>query len=183
MADELKRIDQDIRGWINRQHLFFVASAPLAGDGFVNCSPKGLDSLRVVDDHTLAYLDLTGSGVETVAHVNENGRILIMLCAFEGPPRIMRFHGAGEVLVPGTVEFSALIGDFPPMEGVRSIIRVTVSRISSSCGYGVPLMDFKEDRRALPAWVDKRGAAGIVDYQRTVNAESLDGLAGVNWLK
>lgn len=183
MADVLERIDQDIRGWIARQHLFFVASAPLSGDGFVNCSPKGLDSLRVLDDHSLAYLDLVGSGVETVAHVRENGRVLIMLCAFDGPPRIMRFHGTGEVLAPGTGAFDALIGDFPPQDGVRSIIRVAVSRISDSCGYGVPLMDFKEDRRALPAWAEKRGPDGLRDYQNDSNAQSLDGLDGVNWLE
>lgn len=182
MAEVLDHIDQDIRGWIERQKIFFVATAPLAGDGFVNCSPKGLDSLRVLDEHTLAYLDLTGSGVETVAHVNENGRIVVMLCAFEGPPRIMRFHGTGEVIVPGSEAFDGLMGAFAPMDGVRSIIRVAVSRISSSCGYGVPLMDFQEERRALPAWVDKRGPEGIAEYQRSVNARSLDGLAGVDWL-
>ncbi len=95
MADTFERIDAQLRSWIERQHVFFVATAPRDDDGLINCSPKGLDSLRVLDERTIAYLDLTGSGVETIAHLKENGRIIVMLCAFDGPPRIVRLHGRG----------------------------------------------------------------------------------------
>ena len=107
MADTFERIDAQLRGWIERQHVFFVATAPRDDDGLINCSPKGLDSLRVLDDRTIAYLDLTGSGVETIAHLKENGRIILMLCAFDGPPRIVRLHGRGTVVHPGDAEFDA----------------------------------------------------------------------------
>ncbi len=182
MSDVFERIDATLRAWIERQHIFFVATAPRDDDGFVNCSPKGLDSLRVLDESTVAYLDLTGSGVETIAHLKENGRILVMLCAFDGPPRIVRLHGHGLVVHPGDAAFTALAARFPPQQGVRCVVRIDVTRISDSCGYAVPLMDFVGDRQALTKWADKRGADGIVDYQRTRNAESLDGLSGVDWL-
>ena len=182
MADVFERIDGALRTWIERQHVYFIATAPRADEGFINCSPKGLDSLRVLDERTVAYLDLTGSGVETIAHLKENGRIVVMLCAFDGPPRIVRLHGRGSIVHPGDAEFSSLVATFPPRSGVRSVIRVDVTRISDSCGYAVPLMDFVEDREAMTKWAEKKGPDGIVDYQRTRNAHSLDGLAGVDWL-
>ena len=182
MADVFPRIDAQLRDWIGRQHVFFVATAPRADDGLINCSPKGLDSLRVLDDHTVAYLDLTGSGVETIAHLKENGRIVLMLCAFDGPPRIVRLQGRGSVRHPGEPEFAALAANFPPQSGVRSIIRIDVARISDSCGYAVPQMDFVADRNVLTMWADKKGPDGVVNYQRENNARSLDGLAGVDWL-
>lgn len=183
MAQTFERIDQDLRDWIGRQHVFFVATAPTGADGFVNCSPKGGDSLRVLGDRTLAYVDVVGSGVETIAHLKQNGRIVIMLCAFEGPPRIVRVHGEGEAVAPGHPDFASLVARFPPRPGVRSIIRVRATRISDSCGYGVPLMDFREPRRAMSLWAEKKGAPGLVDYQREKNAQSLDGLPGVDWLE
>ncbi len=182
MSDVFERIDGPLREWIERQHMFFVATAPRGDDGFVNCSPKGLDSLRVLDESTVAYLDLTGSGIETVAHVKQNGRIVVMLCAFEGPPRIVRLHGRGHVVHPGDATFDALTAQFPAQPGVRCVIRIDVARISDSCGYAVPLMDFVGDREVLTKWAEKRGADGISDYQRTHNTESLDGLSGVDWL-
>ena len=182
MGQVFEAIDPAMEQWIAAQRLFFVATAPLAGAGLVNCSPKGLDSLRVVDPHTLAYLDLTGSGVETIAHLRENARVVIMLCAFEGAPRIVRLHGRGEVLAPDHAEWAMWRGMFPPLDGVRAVIRVNVTRISDSCGYGVPLMRFEAEREALPRWVAARGAGGIEEYQRTRNARSLDGLTGVDWL-
>ena len=182
MADSFERIDSDLQAWIARQHVFFVATAPLSGDGFVNCSPKGLDSLRVIDDHTVVYLDQTGSGAETIAHVKENGRIVVMFCAFEGPPRIVRLHGRGRVVPPGDRAFAALAARFPPRDGVRCVITIVVERVSDSCGYAVPLMNFVAEREALTKWTQKKGAAGIVDYQRQKNARSLDGLSGVDWL-
>ena len=182
MADVVERIDANLRHWIEHQHVYFVATAPLRADGFVNCSPKGLDSLRVLDERTVAYLDLTGSGVETIAHLQENGRIVVMLCAFDGPPRIVRLHGRGSVVHPGDPGFAELAANFPTRAGVRCVIRVDVARISDSCGYAVPLMDFVADREALSKWAEKKGPDGIVDYQRTRNAQSLDGLPGVDWL-
>lgn len=182
MADEFERIDAQLRGWIERQHVFFVATAPRSDDGLVNCSPKGLDSLRVLDEHTIAYLDLTGSGVETIAHLKENGRIIVMLCAFDGPPRIVRLQGRGTVVHPGDVEFDTLVASFPKQLGVRSVIRVDVTRMSDSCGYAVPRMEFAAEREALTKWAEKKGPGGVIEYQRSTNARSLDGLPGVDWL-
>jgi pyridoxamine 5'-phosphate oxidase-like protein len=182
MSDVYDRIDSALAEWIRRQHVYFVATAPRADDGYVNCSPKGLDSLRVLDERTIAYLDLTGSGVETIAHLKENGRIVVMLCAFDGPPRIVRLHGRGTVIAPNDPAFAALAATFPPQSGVRSVIRVELTRISDSCGYAVPLMNFVAEREALTMWSDKKGPDGVVEYQREKNAASLDGLTGVDWL-
>ena len=182
MADEFERIDAQLRGWIERQHVFFVATAPRSDHGLLNCSPKGLDSLRVLDDCTIAYLDLTGSGVETIAHLKENGRIVVMLCAFDGPPRIVRLQGRGTVVHPGDAEFDALVASFPKQLGVRSVIRIDLTRMSDSCGYAVPRMTFVEEREALTKWAEKKTPEGVIDYQRNTNAQSLDGLPGVDWL-
>ena len=182
MADEFERIDAQLREWIERQRVFFVATAPRADDGLINCSPKGLDSLRVLDERTIAYLDLTGSGVETIAHLKENGRIIVMLCAFDGPPRIVRLQGRGAVVHPGDARFDALVALFPKQLGVRSVIRIDATRISDSCGYAVPRMTFVEERKALTMWAEKKGPEGVIDYQRDTNAQSLDGLTGVDWL-
>ena len=182
MSKVTDHIDEELRGWIAQQHMFFVATAPLSATGHVNVSPKGLDTLRVLDDRTLAYLDFTGSGVETIAHLRENSRVVLMMCAFDGPPRIMRFHGRGEVLPPDGSEFAALAPLFDQPEKARSIIRVDVARVSRSCGFGVPRMDFAEDRPTLDEWHDKKGVDGAHAYQRQKNAVSLDGLTGVDWL-
>src|SRR5215217_8687973 len=137
-----ERIDDHWRDWIAKQTMFFVATAPLDGDGHVNVSPKGpIGSLRVIDDHTVAYLDVVGSGIETVAHLRENGRIVVMLCAFQGPPRILRLHGRGEVVLPEDPSFDDLMGslDFDDpavLESRRSIVIVHVGRVADSCGYG-----------------------------------------------
>jgi predicted pyridoxine 5'-phosphate oxidase superfamily flavin-nucleotide-binding protein len=183
------RIDEHLREWIARQALFFVATAPLDGDGHVNVSPKGpIGSLQVIDDHTVAYLDVVGSGAETIAHLRENGRIVVMLCAFEGPPRILRLHGRGEVLAPGDERFGELLERFdfaePAAEQARrSIIVVEVARIADSCGYGVPLMSFEGEREHADKWAAKRlrvgGPEALADYQRSKNATSLDGLPAV----
>ena len=132
MADAFERIDAQLRGWIERQHVFFVATAPRGDEGLINCSPKGLDSLRVLDERTVAYLDLTGSGVETIAHLKENGRIVLMLCAFDGPPRIVRLHGRGTVVHPGDPEFDGSWSHcFRRSSGVRSVIRIDADRGSA----------------------------------------------------
>jgi hypothetical protein len=173
-------IDDDLAGWLSRQHVFFVATAPLSVDGHVNLSPKGLDTFTVVDDHTVAYLDLTGSGVETIAHLRENGRITLMFCAFEGAPRIVRIQGRGHAHLAGTPDFDALIGRFAPHLGTRSVIAVTADRIADSCGYGVPLLGYQGERRALDAWADKQGVDGLTTYRAERNATSIDGLLGLS---
>ncbi|MCX8073568.1 MAG: pyridoxamine 5'-phosphate oxidase family protein [Candidatus Binatia bacterium] len=174
------RIEPAVREFIERQHVFFVATAPLARNGHVNLSPKGLDSLRVLDDRTVAYLDLTGSGVETIAHLKENGRITLMFCAFEGEPKIVRVYGRGEVLEPGDPGFAALRSCFPPLPGVRAMIRVRVQRVAQSCGYGVPVYQFVGEREQLVKWAERKGEAGLRDYQLRHNLRSIDGLPGLD---
>lgn len=180
MGKTYSEIDETLRDFVERQHLFFVATAPTGIDGHVNCSPKGLDTLRILGPTTVMYLDYTGSGAETIAHVRENGRIVIMLCAFEGPPKIVRFHGTGEVLEPDHADFATLIAHFHPAFGVRSIIRIEVDRISDSCGFGVPHLQFQDDRTQLPSWAEKKGEA-METYRRQRNAFSIDGIPALRF--
>ena len=179
MADARTSIDAKTADFILAQHIFFVATAPLGAEGLVNISPKGLDTFRVLDDRTAAYLDMTGSGIETVAHIKENGRIVVMFCAFDGPPNIVRLHGRGEVVEPTHPEFAALLGQFPSREGARAVIRIHVHRVSSSCGYGVPLMDFRAERTKLDESCARKGEAGLREYREKKNRTSLDGLPGL----
>ena len=169
-------IDDDLAQWISEQKLFFVASAPLAAEGHVNCSPKGLDCLRVLGPRTVAYIDLTGSGAETIAHLRENGRVVFMFCAFDGPPKIVRLYGRGEAVTPDDPRWNTLAAQLPTLPGARSIIRVEVDRISDSCGYGVPKYTHTEDRRTLTNWAEKKDPAEIAEYQREKNTTSIDGL-------
>jgi hypothetical protein len=180
MGKTFSEISDALAEFMGRQQVFFVASAPLAADGHINLSPKGLDSFRVLDPRTVAYLDLTGSGVETIAHVKENQRLVIMFCAFEGPPKILRLHGRAEVVEPGHPEFAALQSRFPPRTAVRSIIRLSVDRIADSCGFGIPLYEFRAQRSTLLDWADNKDEKTIADYQQQKNAVSIDGLPGVN---
>jgi hypothetical protein len=173
-------IDDEMAAWIGQQHVIFVSTAPLAADGLLNCSPKGMDTFRIVDPRTVAYLDLTGSGTETIANLNENGRITIMFCAFEGPPKILRLYGTGTVLAPSHPDFDAMRGLFPDMAGVRSIIRVAVDRIADSCGYAVPRYTYRGERDTLARWIDHQGPAGIAAYQAEHNATSLNGLPALS---
>jgi hypothetical protein len=172
-------LDGPLRDWLARQHVFFVATAPLAADGHVNLSPKGLDTFAVLGDDRVAYLDLVGSGVETIAHLAENGRIVLMFCAFEGPPRIVRLHGRGRAVQPGDPGFEALAGRFEAHLGTRSVVEVEVTRIADSCGYGVPVMEYQGDRDRLDQWAEGKGVEGLVEYQAAKNAVSLDGLPGL----
>jgi hypothetical protein len=182
-------IDQHWRDWIARQPMFFVGTAPLTEDGHVNVSPKGPGgTLRVLDERTVAYLDVIGSGAETIAHLKENGRIVVMWCAFEGPPKILRVHGTGEVLWPGDPRYEDLFArcafdELGPPEARRAIVVVHAKRIADSCGYGVPLMSFEGVRPHLDKSVRKklrvRGENAMLDYQREKNAESIDGLPAV----
>ncbi|HSG90925.1 MAG TPA: pyridoxamine 5'-phosphate oxidase family protein [Pseudomonadales bacterium] len=178
MGKVFDTISEDLHDWIRRQPMFFVASAPLAEDGHVNLSPKGLDSFRVLGPNEVAWLDLTGSGAETIAHLRENGRVTVMFCAFDGPPRIVRLYGRGEVLPLGSEAYASLAAEFPALPGARSIIRVAVSRIADSCGYAVPKMALVEDREALVKWAEKRGDAQLETYRRRNNRRSIDGLEG-----
>ena len=160
--------------------MFFVATAPEGADGHVNVSPKGYDTLRVLEPNRVAYLDLTGSGVETIAHLRENGRITLMACAFNGNPRISRIYGRGVVHPVGTPGFRALEREFPELPGRRSIVDVAVLSVATSCGYAVPQMDLVGNRDRLIEWAEKKGADGIVAYWGTKNAASLDGLPGID---
>lgn len=173
-------IDDRMAAFLAAQPVFFVATAPLAAGGHLNLSPKGLaGSFAVLGPSTVAWLDLTGSGVETVAHLRENGRIVVMFCAFEGPPHIVRLHGRGEAVLPGDDRFETLVGAFPPRPGIRSVIRVQVDRVADSCGYGVPVMRYESDRSQLDEWAERKGPEGIARYQAERNATSIDGLPGV----
>lgn len=176
MAQVFDTLRPDLVAWIEAQHVFFVATAPSGDDGHVNLSPKGHDTLRVLDDGSLAYLDLTGSGAETIAHLRQNGRITLMWCAFDGPPRIVRVHGSGEVLVPGDGSFDELASRFPELPGTRSIIRIVPARVSTSCGYSIPRMAYEGERDTLVKWADRKGPDGIAAYHDEKNRTSIDGL-------
>jgi hypothetical protein len=174
-------IEGPIRAFIEGQQVFFVATAPLAAAGHVNLSPKGLDTLRVLGPRQVAYLDYVGSGAETLAHLRENGRIVLMFCAFEGPPKIVRLHGRALALEPQDAGFAELRPLFPPVPIARAIIRVEVERIADSCGYGVPLYRHQGPRSQLPDWAARKGEEGLLDYQREHNAASIDGLPALRW--
>jgi hypothetical protein len=179
MSKELDCIDQELAAWLGQQHVFFVATAPLSGEGHVNCSPKGGDCFRFLGPMEAAYLDFTGSGAETVAHLKENGRIVLMFCAFEGKPNIVRLHGRGDAVLPGDTGYERLAGGFPDNPGARAIVRVCVSRVSTSCGFSVPLMDFQNDRDVLDKWAAAKGPDSLIEYRQAKNARSIDGLPTV----
>ena len=179
MSHVFEALDDALVEFIRRQHVFFVATGPLAADGLLNLSPKGLDTFAVLDGNRVAYLDLTGSGVETIAHLRENGRIVIMFCAFEGPARILRLSGRGRPVVPGDAGFDELVGRFPARPGIRSVIEVDLTRIADSCGYAVPRMDYRGERSQLDAWARAKGPEGLAAYRTERNATSLDGLPGL----
>lgn len=190
MAKVFTQIDDKLAAWIAEQPLFFVGTA--AREGHVNVSPKGFPgTLRVRGPHAVAYLDTVGSGAETVAHLRENGRIVLMFCAFHGAPRILRLHGTGTVTQIGDPGFDELL-DLFELEAVlelglepafRSVIEVEVERIADSCGYGVPLMEFDGWRPQMKAWAENRlrtkGPNGLMDYAREMNAASIDGLPAI----
>jgi hypothetical protein len=179
MAKTYDEITPELAQWIGEQRLYFVATAPLAADGLLNCSPKGMDTFRVLGPRAVAYLDLTGSGIETVAHLRENGRIVFTFCALAGPPKIVRLHGTGEVLSPGSAAFEELRPRFPDYPGVRTIIRASLLRIGDSCGFAVPRYEFVEQRDTLVRWADGKGPEGLPAYRAQKNARSLNGLPGL----
>ena len=188
MATVFDEISDHHAAWIARQPMFFVATAPLAGDGRINVSPKGpAGALRVLGPLEVCYLDVGGSGAETIAHLRENRRIVVMFCAFDGPPRILRLHGGGTVVLPGEERFDELAEGCPsigPPEATRAMIHVAVERVGDSCGYGVPLMELAGEREHYELSVAKRlrrqGMDGYAEHRRTENARSIDGLPALD---
>ncbi len=173
-------LDDELQSWIADQSVFFVATAPRADDGLVNLSPRGLDCLTVLGPRSLAWVDGTGSGVETIAHLRENGRIVLMWCSFSDPPRIVRVHGRGRVVPPGTSEYDEVVARVPAQPSARAVIVVEAQRISDSCGFGVPRLDFVAERNQMHRWAQSKGPDGVMAYQTARNAMSLDGLPGLS---
>ena len=179
MGKPYQELDERLIAFIGRQHLFFVGTAPTSVDGHLNISPKGLDTFRVLGPRAVAYLDLVGSGIETVAHLRENGRMTIMFCALEGSPLILRLYGRGRVVEPGDPEWDGLIGGFPTLPGTRSVVVLEVDRITDSCGFGVPRYEYREQRNKLIEFARKKGPAGMERYKAENNLKSIDGLDGL----
>ena len=179
MGKTYDELTPELTQFIAEQKLFFVGTAPLGAEGHVNISPKGMDSLKVLDNKTIAYLDVTGSGVETISHVKENSRLVFMFCAFEGKPLILRLHGRGSVIESGDSEFQSLRSNFEDLPGVRSIIKLDIHRIADSCGWNVPLYSFEGTRDYYQNYADHLGAEGMRKGQLASNMESIDGLPGL----
>ena len=180
MSKRRDNIDSDLAAWIAEQRVFFVATAPLSSNGHINTSPKGGDAFRVLGPLEVAYQDYTGSGAETAAHLQENGRIVIMFCAFDGPPKIVRLHGRGQVVTPGHPRFAELAALFPANPGTRAIVHIAVTRVSDSCGYSVPCYDFRQHRDNLDLWAANKGQQALADYRANKNQNSIDGLPAFN---
>jgi len=176
MSKQHECVEPELADWIARQRIFFVATAPLSPDGHVNLSPKGGDAFRLLGPMEAAYQDYTGSGAETVAHLRENGRIVIMFCAFDGAPKIVRLHGRGNVVEPGMARFDELTALFPPNPGTRAIIHITIERVSDSCGLAVPFFDYQGHRDQLDRWAEKQGPDKLVEYRANKNQRSIDSL-------
>lgn len=174
MAKFYEKLDENLRKFIENQKMFFTASAP--NDGRINLSPKGIDTFRCLDDKTVAYLDLTGSGNETAAHLTENGRLTIMFCSFTAKPLILRLYGKGEVVRPSNKSWNELHENFPNYPGERQIILLNVESVQTSCGYGVPVYQLKEERTKLLDWAEKKGEQGIEKYWSEKNQKSIDNL-------
>jgi hypothetical protein len=179
MGKTFPEIDESLRKFIGAQQMFFVATAPLSGGGRVNLSPKGLDTFRVLSPLLVGYADYTGSGVETIAHIRENGRLTIMFCAFAGAPNIVRLYGKGRVVESAEAEFDEFLPRFGPVATVRSIILLDITRITDSCGWGVPLYQYQGQREQLVKSAETKGADGLATYQKKRNAASIDGLPGL----
>ena len=180
MAKVYERIEPRMATWIGKQPIFFVATAPRADDGLVNVSPKGLrGTFGVLDEHTFAYVDMTASGIETVAHLRENGRICVMFNAFSGRPRVVRLHGRGRVALPGDDVYEQVVAQHPPHPSTRAVVTVDVERVSDSCGWGVPVMEVVDERDLMRPFAATRGPDGMAAYRAQKNATSLDGLPGL----
>ena len=174
MSEWYQSITAEMRRFIDQQKVFFVATAP--HEGRINLSPKGMDTFRVVGDRRVLYLDLTGSGNETAAHLLENGRITIMFCSFDKTAQIMRLYGRGRAIQPGDQQWSRYLAMFPAAPGVRQIMEIDVESAMTSCGYGVPRREGLEERDTLRKYWESRGDAAAVKYRQEKNLESIDGL-------
>jgi hypothetical protein len=175
MAAVHPAITPELAAFICAQRIFFVATAPLAAAGRVNLSPKGLDTFRILAPDRVAYLDLTGSGNETSAHVAENGRITFMFCAFDGKPLILRLYGRGRVILPDAADWPEIAAQFPPHAGARQAILADITRVQTSCGFGLPLLEYRGERDALPRWAQSKGEPALDEYRRKHNARTIDG--------
>ncbi len=176
MGKVFETMSDELQAFIRKQHLFFVGTAPLLADGHVNLSPKGLDCLRIFSPTQVGYLDLTGSGNETSAHLQENGRITLMFCAFEGAPNIVRLYGIGRTILPESSQWDELSPKFNLYPGARQIILADISRVQTSCGYAVPLMSYIDERDTLLKWAEHQGDDGLATYQKNKNVCSIDDL-------
>lgn len=177
----MSKFSESIQGhhkeFIEHQKLFFVATAPLAQEGHINLSPKGMDSFCVLTPNKVAYLDMVGSGNETSAHILENGRITFMFCAFDGPPNILRLYGTGKAVLPGDAEWAVLSANFElPALGVRQVIVADINRVQTSCGYYIPYYDYLGERDIAQKWTEKKGEEGLEQYKQEKNRTSIDGL-------
>lgn len=184
MAKVFDSITDNLQDFIAAQQMFFVATAPLSPSGHVNLSPKGLDSFRILSPNRVAYIDFTGSGNETSAHLQENGRITFMFCAFAGAPLILRLYGQGRTVLPDDAEWIVLSSLFPSIPGARQIIVAEIDRVQTSCGSGVPLYEFQGQRDVMVNWAIKKGEEGLEDYWYEKNRVSIDGLPTplANWI-
>ena len=171
-------IDESLAGWLAAQPMWFVGTAPLAADGHVNVSPRGHDSFSVLGPHRVAWVDYTGSGIETVAHLRENGRICLMFCSFDDRPRIVRLHGRGGVALPGDPAYDEVVARHPEHPSTRAVVVVDVDRVSDSCGFGVPVMRMEGERDLLRRGAERRGPEGLAAYRAEHNV-SIDGLPGL----
>ncbi|QMS88222.1 pyridoxamine 5'-phosphate oxidase family protein [Nostoc edaphicum CCNP1411] len=176
MAKLFDCITEELQDFIVAQHLFFVGSAPLSPTGHINLSPKGLDCFRIFSPNRVGYVDLTGNANETSAHLEENGRITFMFCAFEEPPCILRLYGQGSTILPSSPDWNSLYSQFLPIPGTRQIIVADIEKIQISCGFGVPLYEYRGQRQTLLNWANKKGEEGVREYQQQKNLVSIDGL-------
>jgi hypothetical protein len=176
MGKEMHEITDDHNVFIENQHLFFVTTAPLNKDGHINLSPTGFDCFRVLSPTRVGYLDIVGSGNETSAHILENGRITFMFCAFDGPPKILRLYGKGRTILPDDEEWNELSNQFTRLPATRQIIVADIFKVKSSCGFGIPLYDYKEERDHAFKWAEKKGEDGLEEYKKEKNMVSMDGL-------
>ena len=176
MGKEYNEITGEHKEFIENQKLFFVATSPLSDSGHINLSPKGFDCFRILSSARVGYLDITGSGNETSAHLFENGRITFMFCAFDGPPKILRLYGKGYTVLPGDEQWAELSGQFTILPAARQIIVADIFRVQSSCGFGVPLFSYEGERDHAIKWAEKKGKAGLEEYKKEKNRISIDGL-------
>ncbi|MEH2245267.1 pyridoxamine 5'-phosphate oxidase family protein [Nostoc sp.] len=176
MSKFFDSITDELQDFITAQHLFFVGSAPLSPTGHINLSPKGLECFRILSPYRVAYLDLTGSANETSAHLQENGRITFMFCAFEEAACILRLYGQGNTILPSSPDWNSLYSMFVPIPGTRQIIVADIEQVQTSCGFGVPLYEYRGQRQTLVNWASKKGEEGVREYQQQKNLVSIDGL-------